>query len=326
VAGFARSVVLEGSTDGCFKGADVGFLGRLIGQHDPGVEECVRIEYPFDCPLGGDLDRGEAFGHELTFLGADSVLTGDGAAQAQRGVDDFVVGRLQRGRSFGVVAVEESKGVQVAVSSMAAHHDEQQPIRVAGGGGLDGFLHVGDVLAGHRDIADEKPFAAAHHELGGVQAPIPQLGASLLVICAAHVHGGAAHNVFDKFDVAVDLFGSAVDVDEQDGRGVGGIAGVGVFLQPTIPVWSSHSSAAGTVPVLMMAATVSPASRAVAKLPIRLRVTGAIGRSATVASVRIASVPSEPMSTPSKSGPSSSALRWITVPSARTASISTTWL
>ena len=37
--------------------------------------------------------------------------------------------------------------------------------------------------------------------------------------------------MFDKFDVAVDLFGSAVDVDEQGGRGVGGIAGVGVFLQ-----------------------------------------------------------------------------------------------
>src|SRR6185312_3885679 len=59
----------------------------------------------------------------------------------------------------------------------------------------------------------------------------PQFGAGVIVIGAAHLDGFAAKNLFDDFGIAVDLFGGAVDVDQQDRGGVGGVAGVGVLLQ-----------------------------------------------------------------------------------------------
>ena len=36
----------------------------------------------------------------------------------------------------------------LTASGMAGYRDEQQPIAVASGGGLDGFLHVGKAVAG----------------------------------------------------------------------------------------------------------------------------------------------------------------------------------
>jgi hypothetical protein len=70
----------------------------------------------------------------------------------------------------------------------------------------------------------------------------------------------------------------------------------------------------------MTAAMVSAAALADANAPIRLCVTSAIGRSATVASVTMPSVPSEPMTRPSRSGPSSLAPNVAVDPSGNTTS------
>ena len=109
----------EGVTDRGTERAGVGFFRGLFGQHDPRVEQPGWIERRLDRALNGDLDRGEALGHELNLLGADTVLTGDGAAQIQCSFDDLVVGRFQGGRRQRVFLVVERGGVQVAV----ARHD-----------------------------------------------------------------------------------------------------------------------------------------------------------------------------------------------------------
>ena len=153
----------------------------------------------------------------------------------------------------------------------------------------------------------KNPFPAVYYGVRRVQPPIPQLGAGVLVIGATHLARRAAQHLLHDRGVAVDLFGGAVDVDEHDRVDVERIAGVGELSagRRCRAVKPFHRGGHG--PGRMIAEMVSAASCAVAKLPIRLRVTGAIGRSATVASVTIASVPSDPISTPSKSGPSSAA-------------------
>src|SRR6478672_10620678 len=77
--------------DGEDERTHVRFLRREIGQHDAWIEQTRWIEAGLDGALRGDLHRREALGHELPLLGADSVLTGDRAAQFQCSLDDLVV-------------------------------------------------------------------------------------------------------------------------------------------------------------------------------------------------------------------------------------------
>src|ERR1700678_3414859 len=114
---------------------------------------------------------------------------------------------------------------------MPGHGDEQQSVGVPLGGILDCLLHFRDVLAGNGDVAYEKAFAAVHDGVGGMQAPVPQLGAGVVVVGSAHLNGVLPQHFIDDRGVAVDLVGGAVDVDEHDRIGIGGIAGVGELLQ-----------------------------------------------------------------------------------------------
>ena len=121
----------------------------------------------------------------------------------QSSFDDLVVRRFQCGRRQWVVLVEERGGVQVAVAGVAAHRDEQQPIGMACGGGLDGFLHLGDPITGHGDVADEESLAALHHRVGGIESAVPQRGAVLLVLGDPDLGGLLAqHLLNDRWSCA----------------------------------------------------------------------------------------------------------------------------
>ena len=89
------------------------------------------------------------------------------------------------------------------------------------------------------------------------------------------------------------------------------------------------STAAGTMPAATMSLTTSPASRTESKSASRVRTVSGTGSSRTVISQTMPSVPSEPMNTPRRSGPSCSVVsppRVTSSPSGRTTVIDSTWL
>jgi hypothetical protein len=153
------------------------------------------------------------------------------------------------------------------------------------GAGDDGILVI--VVSGHSPerargglapLPEQRPlgFGPGHLE---VQAPVR-------AACCLDLHS------FRR-----DLRLEALQLDQQDGPRVQGIARLRVRLDGLRRLWSIISSATGMMPRPMMAETALLASSIVERPPGGLhRLRG--GRSRTVTSVQMPSVPSDPTKTP----------------------------
>jgi hypothetical protein len=82
-------------------------LARARSEHLARVEDAERVERALDGMVEVEPSRAELLAEEGTLERADAVLSGDGAAQLERGAEDVIEGGARPLQGRGVVPVED---------------------------------------------------------------------------------------------------------------------------------------------------------------------------------------------------------------------------
>ena len=193
-----------------------------------GIEQAQGVEGGLEGVEGVDLCRSELDAHLVDLFPADPVLAGDRAAYRDAELKDGAaqgLGLLQVALQVGVV---EYQGVKVAIAGVEDVGDPQaMDLRKAAHLGQD----EGQGLP--RDGPVDAVIVGRKSSHGGEGALAARPESSALGLVAGDAHRGGARlpkEAGDPLDLLDDVLVLAVDLTEQDGRGIPGIASTGEVL------------------------------------------------------------------------------------------------